>query len=265
MTTRHRDRENATDVNWVHGGIGFRHGHPDRWPAICGCSPGRICVVPQAISGTRRWAKASSNSHTSQHLGAGLQAARGPDGVGLLPVAVHGLAAVVGRGGHGATGGAVDEQAGRAEPVQLFHGRERGHFVDIDGAVDRRGSHAQPGGAGAGTGVRGVVAVHDEDFPFLDQLVPPRISTARSRITPTGPAAARIAALDSHELVAMQRPESRSTSRDRPMHPSIRCSAGSTSSRMCAMPASMDSRFAWTVVERAYTITIPFGLGAAPG
>ena len=42
-------------------------------------------------------------------------------------------------------------------------------------------------------------------------MVPPRISTARSRITPTGPAGARIAALDSHELVAMQRPESRST------------------------------------------------------
>ena len=52
---------------------------------------------------------------------------------------------------------------------------------------------------------------------------------------------------------------------DRPMHPSIRCSAGSTSFLMCAIPGSIDSRFAWTVVERAYTITIPFGPGAAPG
>ena len=55
----------------------------------------------------------------------------------------------------------------------------------------------------------------------------------------------------------MQRQESRSTSMDRPTQPSIRCSAGSTSSRMCAIPGSIDSRFAWTVVERAYTITIP--------
>src|SRR6478609_3559766 len=52
--------------------------------------------------------------------------------------------------------------------------------------------------------------------------VPPKISTARSRIVPTCSAAARIAPSDSHELVAMQRPDSRSTSMDRPMHPSIR-------------------------------------------
>ena len=72
-------------------------------------------------------------------LGAGLLVAGGLDGVGLLPVAVHGLAAVVGLRGHGATGGAVDQQAGRAEAVQPFHGRDRDHLVDIDGVVDGRG------------------------------------------------------------------------------------------------------------------------------
>ena len=62
---------------------------------------------------------------------------RGPDGDGLRPVALQRLAAAVGRRGHGTTGGAVDEQAGRTEAVQLFHGRDRDHLVDVDGAPNK--------------------------------------------------------------------------------------------------------------------------------
>jgi hypothetical protein len=50
---------------------------------------------------------------------------------------------------------------------------------------------------------------------------------------------ARIASSDCQELVTMQRPDVRSTSRDKPTHPSMSSSAGITLSRVCAIPASM--------------------------
>jgi hypothetical protein len=50
----------------------------------------------------------------------------------------------------------------------------------------------------------------------------------------------------------MQRPDVRSTNRDKPTHPSMPSSAGITLSRVCAMPASMDEGCPWIVVLRAY-------------
>jgi hypothetical protein len=58
----------------------------------------------------------------------------------------------------------------------------------------------------------------------------------------------------SHELVAMQVPDCRSTNNDSPTHPSISFSAGMTTSRTCAIPMSTDKGCAWMVVERAYTV-----------
>src|SRR5262245_53194148 len=51
---------------------------------------------------------------------------------------------------------------------------------------------------------------------------------------------------------------------DRPMHPSIAISMGITSSRTCAIPASIDIGAALIVVERAYTIHPPYAQGSAP-
>src|SRR5581483_6928555 len=94
--------------------------------------------------------------------------------------------------------------------------------------------------------------------------VPPNISAARSRIGVTVSPLARMASSLSQALVAMHRPERRSTKRDTPMHPGIPCSAGITSSRTCAIPPSMDEGCAWIVVERAYTIHPLFVRGSAP-
>src|SRR5207244_2627074 len=76
-------------------------------------------------------------------------------------------------------------------------------------------------------------------------------------------ALACMACSDCHALVAMQRPDSRSTSSDRPTHPSTPISAGITSSRTWAIPSSIEGGWAWIVVARAYTIH-PQGVGAAP-
>ena len=54
----------------------------------------------------------------------------------------------------------------------------------------------------------------------------------------------------------MQRPDVRSTNRDKPTHPSMPSSAGITLSRICAIPASMDEVCAWMVVLRAYMICL---------
>ena len=54
----------------------------------------------------------------------------------------------------------------------------------------------------------------------------------------------------------MQRPDVRSTNKDRPTHPSMASIAGITLSRMCVIPASMDVGCAWIVVLRAYMICL---------
>ncbi|MDX6342587.1 MAG: hypothetical protein QOH87_2725 [Trebonia sp.] len=54
----------------------------------------------------------------------------------------------------------------------------------------------------------------------------------------------------------MQRPDVRSTNRDKPTHPSMPSSAGITLSRVCAIPASMDEGCPWMVVLRAYMICL---------
>jgi hypothetical protein len=69
-------------------------------------------------------------------------------------------------------------------------------------------------------------------------------------------ALARIASSDCQALVAIHRPDDRSTNRDKPVYPSQRSSAGITVSRTCAMPASMDEDCAWKVVVRVYTICL---------
>src|ERR1700753_4147480 len=51
----------------------------------------------------------------------------------------------------------------------------------------------------------------------------------------------------------MQRPEPRLTNNHQPRHASTFLSAGLTTSRTCARPASMDDGCASIVVERAYT------------
>src|SRR5215216_5618489 len=62
----------------------------------------------------------------------------------------------------------------------------------------------------------------------------------------------------------MQRPDDRSAIMDNPIQPSIPRSLGITSSRTCAMPASIDSGLAMIVVERAYTIHTPLALWQRP-
>ena len=54
----------------------------------------------------------------------------------------------------------------------------------------------------------------------------------------------------------MQRPDVRSTNKDKPTHPPMPSSAGITLSRICAIPASMDEGCAWMVVLRAYMICL---------
>ncbi|COW84678.1 Uncharacterised protein [Mycobacterium tuberculosis] len=71
--------------------------------------------------------------------------------------------------------------------------------------------------------------------------VPPNISAHRSRIGVTCSRLACMASAVSQALVAMHLPDCRSTKRDTPMHPSIPCSAGITTSRTCAIPVSMHS------------------------
>ncbi len=75
---------------------------------------------------------------------------------------------------------------------------------------------------------------------------------------------ARIASSDCQALVAMQRPDSRSAIMDSPIQPSISRIVGITSSRSCAMPASIDPGLALIVVERAYTIHPLTHQGSAP-
>jgi hypothetical protein len=67
---------------------------------------------------------------------------------------------------------------------------------------------------------------------------------------------ARIASSDSQEVVTMQRPDVRSTNRDKPTHPSMPSSAGIALSRVCAIAASMDEGCPWMVVLRAYIICL---------
>ena len=54
----------------------------------------------------------------------------------------------------------------------------------------------------------------------------------------------------------MQRPDVRSTNRDKPTHPSMPSSAGIALSRVWAIPASMDEGCPWMVVLRAYMICL---------
>jgi hypothetical protein len=65
-----------------------------------------------------------------------------------------------------------------------------------------------------------------------------------------------MASSDCHALVAIHRPDDRSTNRDRPVYPSTPSSAGITVSRTCPIPASMDEGCAWMVVLRAYMICL---------
>jgi hypothetical protein len=64
----------------------------------------------------------------------------------------------------------------------------------------------------------------------------------------------------------MHLPDCRSINSDTPTHPGISWSAGMTSSRICAIPASMDEGRASIVIERAYTIHTLFSSfrGGAP-
>ena len=70
---------------------------------------------------------------------------------------------------------------------------------------------------------------------------PPRISPPRTRSGINASSLACIASASSHELVAIPRPVSRSTTSDIPTHPSRAVIVGITSSRMNAIPASIDS------------------------
>lgn len=96
------------------------------------------------------------------------------------------------------------------------------------------------------------------------RALPSNINAARSRMGATRAALPRMASIDSHELVAMQVPDCRSTNSDSPTHPSISVRAGMTTSRTCAIPMSIDRGCAWMVVERAYTVD-PFRVGWHPG
>src|ERR1700747_2787822 len=87
-------------------------------------------------------------------------------------------------------------------------------------------------------------------------LLAPKSSAARSRIGRMDSSLACIASSDSQEVVTMQRPDVRSTNRDKPTHPSMPSSAGITLSRVCAIPASMDEGCPWMVVLRAYMICL---------
>src|SRR5690242_17499561 len=83
--------------------------------------------------------------------------------------------------------------------------------------------------------------------------VEPKSSPARSRIGATADSVARMASSDSQALVAMQRPESRSATRDMPTQPGMLVTAPNTSSRMYASPASMSPGRVSSVVARACT------------
>jgi hypothetical protein len=54
----------------------------------------------------------------------------------------------------------------------------------------------------------------------------------------------------------MQRPDVRSTIKEKPTYPVIPSSAGITLSRMCAIASSMDEGCAWIVVLLAYMICL---------
>src|ERR1700731_4758463 len=87
-------------------------------------------------------------------------------------------------------------------------------------------------------------------------LLPPKSSAARSRIGRMDSSLARIASSDSQEVVTMQRPDVRSTSRGKQTHPSLPSRAGIALSRVCSIPASMDEGCPLIVVLRAYMICL---------
>src|SRR3954447_12870541 len=96
-------------------------------------------------------------------------------------------------------------------------------------------------------------------------LGPAMISPARRRMAVTPSALARSASRSAHAVVTMHRPDSRWTSIDKPMQPSIVRTAGMTLSRTYAIPSSRAEGCARTVVERAYMPPLLSCAGECPG
>ena len=96
---------------------------------------------------------------------------------------------------------------------------------------------------------------------------PPIVSSRRCRTGWSCWSAARMAASESHELVAMQRPLDRSTSIDSPRQPSMSVIIDISSLLTSAIPSSMRSRWAMMVVERARCVhgPSPFSTRRRPG
>ena len=74
----------------------------------------------------------------------------------------------------------------------------------------------------------------------------PTTDSTPSTTTTMSSLVACMASSDCQALVAMQRPDTRLTSIDRPMHPSVASRAGITSSRTCATCLSIELGCAWT-------------------
>ena len=107
-----------------------------------------------------------------------------------------------------------------------------------------------------------MLAVHGSDLPLLDLRATTEKLRGPSRIGRTDCSLVRIASSDSQDVVVMQRPDVRSTNRDKPTHPSMPSSAGITLSRIWAIPASMDEGCALMVVLRAYMIRLRYMWGS---
>src|SRR6478672_7828854 len=87
---------------------------------------------------------------------------------GLL-IAIHGLAAVESGRRDTPAGGAVDQEAGAAEAVEILERRQDGGPVEVDGSVDLIARHLDPRRAYTGAVSRAVLAVHRPDLPLIDR------------------------------------------------------------------------------------------------
>ena len=101
--------------------------------------------------------------------GAGLLRAARPQRGALVPAARHRGPALEGRGGHGASRAAVDEQARAAEPVEVLHARDRRVPVAVERRRDASRLDLHPRRAHAGAVRCLCVAVQEGDLPALDR------------------------------------------------------------------------------------------------
>ena len=103
-----------------------------------------------------------------EFLGARFLCLRVLEGRCLLPVPFQRLEAVEGRAGYAASGCAVHQQAGAAEPLKVFEIGQDGRLVELDALVNLIWRDLEPRRPRTGAVTRAVLTVQGRDLPLLD-------------------------------------------------------------------------------------------------